>query len=115
MFFKRSKVKSPAYLRWVATLPCVVNKVWDPTVVSHHTRDKFKGMGTKASDSNVVPMSHVNHMALHLVGSDEKYFDMYDIDYKAIREELYRIYTQNAIDRDDKARNLILTRKVDND
>ena len=48
------RIKSKAYLEWVATLPCSECKATDGTVVAHHLKGRYSplsgGMGYKADD-----------------------------------------------------------------
>lgn len=74
--FQRGLVKPvscPAYLEWVATLPCCVTGRM-PVTVHHIIGHGLKGMGSKTSDFLAIPLVPELHQtsdeAIHVMGSD---------------------------------------------
>ena len=61
----------PAYLEWVATLPCCVTGKM-PVTVHHIIGHGLKGTGTKTSDFLAIPLSPELHQdspqAIHVMG-----------------------------------------------
>lgn len=67
---KQKRWRSPAYLKWVKTLSCVVSgaPADDPHhIIGHGT----SGMGLKAPDWAVFPLSRYEHTRLHALGWQE--------------------------------------------
>lgn len=87
MFPKSKPVRAPAYLRWVATLPCIVCGIEGYSQAAHPNFGR--GLGQKASDLDVfalccVRSGHMGHHYEHdnLIGMT--------LDQ---RRELERVYT----------------------
>ena len=63
---KSKTYRSPAHLKWVRTLPCVVTGMESDD--AHHIVSAghgMSGMGTKASDLYTMPMARAAHAELH--------------------------------------------------
>jgi len=56
---KTPTVRAPRYLRWVASLPCIVCGLEGSTQAAH--ANNGKGMGKKASDLATFPMCFHHH------------------------------------------------------
>lgn len=68
MLFPKSKpVRAPAYLRWVATLPCVSCQIEGYTQAAHPNYGR--GLGQKASDLDAFPLccTRPGHMGCHVM------------------------------------------------
>jgi len=109
-WFKQSRVKDPAYLKYMGELPCLVSGTTNATVGHHCLRGGYRGMGMKNDDSMVIPLSASIHLQLHQSGNEVKYMDGWGItNYVEIARKLYELY----LDKDyDAMRNLILTREI---
>ena len=63
------RIKSKAYLEWVATLPCSECKATDGTEVAHHLKGRYAplsgGMGYKADDWLTMPLCFKCHTQIH--------------------------------------------------
>lgn len=67
MNLKPERWRNGAYLKWVKTLPCVVSGL--PADDAHHLIGHgMHGMGTKAPDWAVFPLTRLEHERLHHMG-----------------------------------------------
>ena len=80
---KPTRVTDPAYLTWIASLPCCVCGNTDGTVIYHHV--EAGGMGSKCSDRLTVPLCHNHHTGdegVHTLGK-KTFAARFGIDLKA--------------------------------
>ncbi len=81
------KIRSKKHLAFVASQPCILSGYWNDTVVPHHLlRAGGKGMGIKACDSLVVPLTSFMHDALHKNGNEVVFFANRGLDYEAVKQ-----------------------------
>lgn len=67
---RQKRWRSTAYLRWVKTLPCVVSGA--PADDPHHVVGHgVRGLGLKAPDWAVIPLTRHEHERLHRMGWKE--------------------------------------------
>ena len=110
MFFKKPRVKSRAYLDFVATLPCLIYGIEDGTVSGHHLlKTGMRGIGLKSPDDYVVPLSHAAHQCLHITcGNEEDFFKLSGINNQVeIAQALYGHWVNKQYE---AARELVLRR-----
>ncbi len=71
---KYSRIKWKGYTDWVATLPCVICKEYNETVVGHHLKHRWAphcgGGGQKANDYLTMPLCYEHHRMLHAFEED---------------------------------------------
>lgn len=65
-------------LKWAATDPCHVTGV--RPAEPHHEPLNGHGMASKGPDTEVVPLSHDQHMRRHTVGFIKYWADMFPVD-----------------------------------
>jgi len=98
MYFKRSRIRDLQYLRCVAQImPCIITGIQNETVVGHHLLDLedkgLRGGSMKAPDDCILPICYEQHMALHAMGDEKKFFEQHGVyNAEAIARELYRYY-----------------------
>jgi len=109
MFFKKPRIKSRAYLDWVATLPCLIYGIEDGTVSGHHLlKTGMRGIGLKSPDDYTVPLSLTAHQNLHWVGNEEEFFKGHGITNQVeIAQALYGHWVNKQYE---AARELVLRR-----
>lgn len=92
---KTRRIKDKAHVKFVATLPCCISGSED--VQAHHLlRNVPRGMGMKAGDNFVVPLSVELHRQLHdVIGDERAFFKLYNINGRALADSLY----ENSKDR----------------
>ena len=66
---KSARIKSKAYLKWVASLPCMNCKIEGDTIVAHHLKGRHAplsgGVGYKADDWLTMPLCFKCHIEMH--------------------------------------------------
>lgn len=90
---REERIEAPKHLAWVRSLPsCVSGRRAD--IEAHHLlRGAGRGFGRKAHDSEVVPLTHDEHMALHHHGNEPGWFSEQGVrDPYGIANELWRIW-----------------------
>lgn len=81
------KIRSSRHLSFVRQQPCLISSLVGDFIVAHHLlRAGGKGMGTKACDSLVVPLTSFMHDSLHRNGNEVAFFAKYGIDYEAVKQ-----------------------------
>lgn len=90
---KAPPVRAPAYLRWIATLPCIVCGIEGYTQAAHQNKDR--GLGQKSSDLDCFPLccTRPGHMGHHM--EHDLLIDM-TLDQ---RRELETMYTRKTQER----------------
>ena len=71
---KTKIIRDKHYRMWVASLPCCITGISGQTQAAHISR---LGMGIKASDSEIIPMSWPKHQEQTLTGSEPKFWSKY--------------------------------------
>jgi DNA recombination protein Rad52 len=82
------RVRNPAHLRFVGSLPCLVCGR-TPSQAHHLQFAQLRAMGSKVSDEWTIPLCVLHHRALHDVGSEEAWWAERGIDAKAEAERLW--------------------------
>jgi hypothetical protein len=83
------RVRNPAHLRFVASLPCLVC-ARTPSHAHHLRFAQPRAMSSKVSDEWTVPLCFLHHRSLHDVGSEETWWAEHGIDAKAQAERLWQ-------------------------
>jgi hypothetical protein len=83
------RVRNPAHLRFVGSLPCLVCGR-TPSQAHHLQFVQLRAMGSKVSDEWTIPLCVTHHRALHNVGSEEAWWAERGVDAKAEAERLWR-------------------------
>lgn len=85
--------KEPQYLKWASQLPCVCTGSYHNVVLHHLLRGVDRGMGMKAADRYVIPLTHEIHAALHAHGNETEYLKGWGVHNPvAIADTLYACY-----------------------
>lgn len=84
--FKISKIRSEKHLAYIRSQPCIITGYVGEAVVAHHLlRMGGKGLGTKACDSLVVPLTSFMHDMLHRNGNEVAFFANHGKPYETIQ------------------------------
>lgn len=92
---KSKRVKDPAYIKYIYSVPCIACLVSGDYNLSepHHVNKKGHGsMGSKTDDSRAIPLCRPHHTEIHLIGRDT-FALKYSLDYEHIIESLNNIYS----------------------
>lgn len=85
MNFKKKAIRSPQHLAYVRSRPCMISGDEGRMVVAHHLlRAGGKGMGIKACDSLVVPLTSFLHDMLHRNGNEVSFFANHGLSYEKV-------------------------------
>lgn len=93
MIFKENRIDSPIHRKYVASLPSMIQGVWNETVISHHLlkAHKTKGVGLKSCDTYCVPLTDEEHRSLHLFGDEVEWFEMRGWPYQDVKDHALSI------------------------
>ena len=92
-WFKQSRVKDPAYLKYMGNLPCLVSGTTNATVGHHLLKTGLRGVGLKSPDNFLIPLAVGVHNQLHASGNEDKWFAGWGITNQiAIANRLYELY-----------------------
>ena len=87
--------KEKRYTDWVATLPCVICKEHNETVVAHHLKHRWSphcgGGSQKANDYLTMPLCYEHHRMLHAFEDQIVEFQpdyIFDTQKKAFHHEI---------------------------
>ena len=91
------RIKSPAYLQFVSTLPCCVSGK-RPVTVHHMVGHGCEGQGTKTSDLLAIPLAPEYHLpqfpeGIHAIGQhkwEERYGDQMVFVAQTLLEAVWR-------------------------
>ena len=80
------------HLRFIRSLECPIYPGSRPIEAHHLLRaDPKRGMGRKAADRYVIPLSKLAHIDLHLCGDEVAYLGRFGIDGRALAAKLWKI------------------------
>ena len=98
MVQKITKFKSKKYLKWVASLPCLL--CLHTECQAHHiTIAEKRGFGQKVSDKFTIPLCCVHHHQLHMV-SERKFWNILQVNPVDYSNILYDLYSKDEINND---------------
>jgi DNA recombination protein Rad52 len=83
------RLRDPAHLRYVASLPCVIC-ARTPTQAHHLRFAQPRSLGSKPSDEWAVPLCFIHHRSLHDAGDEELWWQVHAVDAKGEAERLWR-------------------------
>jgi hypothetical protein len=95
---KIKKFRSQKYLRWVASLPCLLC-LHNECQAHHITIAEHRGFGQKVSDNFVIPLCCTHHHQLHMV-SERKFWHILGITPVDYANSLFDIYNKGEINND---------------
>lgn len=95
---KTTKFKSKKYLKWVASLPCLLC-LYNECQAHHITIAEKRGFSQKVSDKFTIPLCYVHHHQLHML-SERKFWNTLGLNPVNYANILYDIYTKNEQNND---------------
>ena len=105
-FFKIPKFRSPAFRKWIRTLPCLMCKILNKSECAHKRKGNDGAMAMKPSDKNSVPLCNTCHRKQHDIG--EKAFWGNKIDkVDDVADKLFDLWEEDEHERDATAYELI--------
>lgn len=95
---KIKKFRSQKYLKWVASLPCLLC-LHNECQAHHITIAEHRGFGQKVSDNFAIPLCCTHHHQLHMV-SERKFWHILGITPVDYANSLFDIYNKGEINND---------------
>ena len=83
------KIRSPLHLRWVASFPCTIERGGlrcngVPVHSDHLMRSGDHSMGSKACDSNTLPLCALHHHEKTITGNEKDFWKKYGFEWSQI-------------------------------
>ena len=94
---QKARRSAPKHLAFIRTLECPIYPGLRPVHAHHLLRaDPARGMGRRAADNFVIPLSRKAHDELHHHGGEEAYLLGHGIDGRALAARLWAISGDSA-------------------